>query len=276
MLRLERARKGPSITVRLREKEPLFSSSLVTALLLSFIIHLSWLCIFRISSSPDDRLFPTHLSVNVEVENYPKRDPMLQTAFTPIEGFRSVLPRYIIEPEPSSPQLSPIETTCVTKKVQLLIAPSKGNSLFSKQRELPYIPEDNPLYFEEIDPAISVTVNGLLLERELLYDGCGAIRLIQVPRRLSQQIALRYNVRVNHHNGRVCWWEREGAATSSSLETMGRQIVKELRFSSLRKPGVPDSLTEGVIILLFQMGDQNDETHPWHQAVGAMKKQRGS
>lgn len=270
MLRLERVRRGPSITIRMREKDSTFDRPFVRALAAAAALHLAAFLIVTVAPAPND----DHLSVlvpsNVDIElGYVRKD--FQAATLPAaETDRGVLPRYMIEPEPPSPSLPSMPTSNVVKDVAFDHRHKWCDEPFKRLEQPEYAPDDVILPFEDVRHPVNVSISGTLSDRTLIDDGRGIAARLQAPKASTEQTVLHYAVKVDDSSGTIFWWEQVGNIEQPVNREARQLIVKILegmRFQPIKDKTRGAFITEGTIELILEVDATNNDTSAWQQVV---------
>lgn len=236
MLKLQKNSTTNQINVRPSERSPLFSKSLITALLIALFLHFTFFFFFRIStkSFAYKNLVLPPISVHADTFD----DDSHQTSKIETEA-KTLAKRNLFEPS-----LSKVTIPAISKKTSPLPLTNLNSfDLSFKKTELEYlIHYHSPLEIPITLPKVTIVTSGPLASLELKKNIPLLKESVSAIPGLIQEIRAQYEVLVSQETGKVIWFQAESATTKEQ-----EKLLLELEFKKSKER----SFTKGAIEITY-------------------------
>lgn len=257
MLKLEKIAKSRELSVMLRAKSGLLSTSFLLALAYAIFIHLAAFIIFPISPfkfSYQESLFPPVIVAS---------DAPAYIAYTdPSFNYEIPIPNYLISPKVLVPEFPSIQEKPLEKKIEYIQQKSPLNNPFlGLEEHLEMVDVNDPLSERTEHALVVLRTSGAIAELSLEHYNPFEEELRTLDTKFKESIMREYpkgfhryfyTVNIDKRNGELFWWEFTREEGSPKLQAHSLKVLKSIKFFPLSALGVEIGEVEIMINVNFE------------------------
>lgn len=228
MLKIERLCHSREVTIRLRTKDSVFTKHLALALALSILFHFGSLLFVEISDRSPVILLPLP-QVTVETD-LGLATQAQESTLVPEMVSDGLMPRYVLEPEASCPEMPRMPTRQVNHRYISDRDFLPIESTFSHAKHLRYAPDAPHFSFIRHYNPVKIHVSGELAELRVIDDGMQLFSDHLKRPHLVRRCTVRFHVQVDTKRGKVFWFNPVLSSGDEELDEIAEQVLSKLSF----------------------------------------------
>lgn len=247
MLRLERSSPfHQEVAVRFRSREPFLTRPLLIGLAVALLLHLAFFLTVQFHTYSAEKSW-LHPPIAVEIDLGPSDSAALASSLQ-IDK-HGLLPRYLIAPESSRPELPSLQSEPLSWHSTAEKAHFSLGDAFAQAEQLPYELYSKRLFLPTRYEPIRIALSGPLADRHLVETGLSDLAEPRVRYREAETYSCQFDVNLEERNGQVFWIALLSSCGYEPLDQRAEQIVRQLRIEGARG----EWTTPGVIEVLFEV-----------------------